>query len=274
MALTRAVLPFFTPKPYCSPVEKFAATSKPSLMKGESVATSLTTASTWPVWRAWTWAPRSSKTTLCRPFSSAQAAPVVATWTAMVLPSRDSRVERSEPSATRRPWSASKYGSEKSMLALRSSVMVIPEATMSHWPALRAAPDSMPSKPVASGASSRSRSAATSPTRAMSKPTISPSFSSSKGSKGGLVQTVSLPDAMVAIEPSAAVPSELASSEDEHPARRRPPRATRAAALRAVFMGHLRGRVVEYSCPMIHIHSGSCARTQAAEPTVTDVTAA
>ena len=67
------------------------------------------------------------------------------------------------------------------MTFCRSGVIVMPAAATSHWPVLSDWPDWMPSNAVTTTWTSRSLAAATLSIRSMSKPTISFSFSNSKG---------------------------------------------------------------------------------------------
>ena len=60
--------------------------------------------------------------------------PVVPSWTPTVLPFRSVREVMSLSFVTMIAWEASKYGSEKSTFFLRSSLAVIPAATMSALP--------------------------------------------------------------------------------------------------------------------------------------------
>src|SRR5665647_1223664 len=168
-------------------------TSNSSPANGPRTAMSLITASICPERSASICRPRSSNSRVSRPCSVAYSAPVVACWTPTVRPARSSTDARLEPAGTRRPWSASKYGSEKSIFDSRTSLMVMPEATTSQLLELRSSPDWMPSNSVTLIASSTPRSFATSFTMSMSRPTTLPSCSNSNGSYGGLVQTVRVP---------------------------------------------------------------------------------
>src|SRR5665647_1142718 len=111
----------------------------------------------------------------------------------LLVPAGSSLASVEDLAGTRRPWSASKYGPEKSIFDSRTSLMVMPEATTSQLLELRSSPDWMPSNSVTLIASSTPRSFATSFTMSMSRPTTLPSCSNSNGSYGGLVQTVRVP---------------------------------------------------------------------------------
>src|SRR2546421_12122973 len=90
-------------------------------------------------------------------------------------------------------WVALKYGSEKSMFCLRASVIVMPAADRSHWPALKSAPDWMPSNGVSLISCSTPSFLATRSIRSTSKPTtLSPCWNSN-GLYGRPVQFTSLP---------------------------------------------------------------------------------
>ena len=120
---------------------------------------------------------------------SISKAPVVPIWAATVLPARSASFSTPETAFfTTRIWPALMYGTEKSMVCLRSSVMVTDDMTASYLPPSR--PAKMPSQAVFLNSTSKPPALAAAFIRSMSKPTMF--LLSSTISMGGQVASVAM----------------------------------------------------------------------------------